>query len=1201
MKMKRRFKIFEGIATVALVAVAFFTSCTDEELEYPGFDSGLYIGFSASVNETRSTVGRSNGDYLTIQEEEWILNGNTSGGATRAATLTSLEDLNVGIYAFAYETGKRDLVTDVLENVNYKFVDNENLRPLSDPVMWSTVTVDSLYAYGYAPYNAKNVTCSTTNGVTTLEYTVPADVKEQTDIIASDIEDVSALYKQSIPLTFEHILTGVRFKAGFDCTVTSLKLVNVLSKGEFVIGDAWKNQSTKASFTLPVPDDVCANGDYITDGDAILMMIPQRIPDDAYVEMKYTDGEGNDGTITASLKGYKWEKGSLITYVINKSKDVQNVYFDLYAGPVQITSRSYSGYVFVNGVAQNITKTFNVSEQSNYKYYVYQSTEANKASTGWETAVNTGSCRIPVYAPVMVGNKFWSDYITNNTSVEDVIETWDSEENINADKNNATVSSTKPVRAAGRSSTPYNITVTNTYLSVPVFYNGSMISDNAGKVFSRDKIECEITVDNIYSSYQLHGSSRLGGGLAFFPTEDYSKLVINVVGDNRVGNIHYYSGRNTKNNLLYNNELVLKGSGSMTVACVDFHKSTSAQSKDASKKGDNVYGYFSNYWCSAIGGDDSSYGNSIGFHMKSGTLFAGTTQAENCTAIGGGGNDRGYVTIEGGTVTAVAATTGTAIGGGIGFNSQGGIGNVTISGGTVYAYNHANEWEIPSAAIGSAGSWEAPGGAGTVEISGGYVYAEAALGTAIGGGSSKLRHGGSANVKITGNSYVIARSISAIDNYSGDLYPPGSGIGGGTGGTSTATVGVSTPSYGGSATINIFGNPTIRTGSIGGGKTNNPKGVIGSANITVEGGDISAQFIMAGGAGATSSFNMSGGVISNSDIESKEYYHASRNGGALYMEDGTFTMSGGIIRNCNADIGGAVYIKRSQNALKNPEFIMNNDDGGGTIENCVSKGHGGAIYLEGGDVNISSGTIQNNVACNGNGGGIYISAGNLSMPAGGDANVSMNSALGNSMLVGNGGGIFVTSLTSDVNVEVLSGSITKNACDNKGGGICVDMSGNESAAANVVVGDDDSTDDNPDISFNRAVLYGGGLYAVGKKAMVTINGGKIIDNSVANYVPNKNVTNERGTVVLNGGNVTHQVVTFDGNADDAVVNGGGNKAYQNIVTSTNSALVLPTVSRPLYNFVGWNSRKDGKGTTYTNGQTMNIKEDVTIYAIWVEQ
>ena len=95
-------------------------------------------------------------------------------------------------------------------------------------------------------------------------------------------------------------------------------------------------------------------------------------------------------------------------------------------------------------------------------------------------------------------------------------------------------------------------------------------------------------------------------------------------------------------------------------------------------------------------------GNATGWRKHSSNALGlhGTTKAENATAIGAGGNGYGQVTISGGRVTAVSTTAGTAIGGGMGHNANGGPGNVTITGGNIYAYNFANRWGIASAAIG---------------------------------------------------------------------------------------------------------------------------------------------------------------------------------------------------------------------------------------------------------------------------------------------------------------------------------------------------------------------------------------------------------------------------------------------------------------------------------------------------------------------
>lgn len=1168
-----------GKSLWAWMLLVIMSGCTDNRDVFGEYRPNELIAFTASLKTgVQAVVGRGVASNLGIEEEEWLLEGMESSEESRGAVVSGLNGLNVGVFGYADGTKIANL-----QNKAFTFIDNEDLLPDADPVPWNSISDKAkLKVFAYAPILESGVT--DVNGTPTLSYTVPTDVAAQNDIIASDMKEVAANYNQYIPLTFNHVLTGVRFKLGkgfgTSCKVTSLKVEKVYGQGTYALGGAWSAQNTPTDFTVIDNGNTSyTEGDMLQNDQNILMMIPQLLPNDAQVVLTY-DG----GTVTAPLKGLKWEPGKLITYTINKeSTKPEYIYFDLYAGNVNITPTSYSGWVFVYGVATEV-KAENVSNLADLKFYVYQSTASNCANTGWVNEIGTGTCRIPSYAPVKVGDKFWSEFITNNPNVEEVIETWDKKENLDADKtieegSIATYDENFAVRKVNRSSTPH-------YIDIRGIKDGS-------------PIVCNLTIDNLYSRHQVASVGRTTGGLTFCPVIDASKLTVNLVGDNRFGAVHYWSGTSEEKN----NQIVFQGSGSLTAAAVDFHKDSSQQSKD---NGEGVSGYFPNYWCSAIGGNDGSQGNAIGIVIKGGTIFAGTTLAENCTAIGGGGNDRGVVTIEGGTVTAVASTTGTAIGGGIGFNSYGGIGIVDITGGRVFAYNLGNEWEIPSAAIGSAGSSAKYGGEGTVNISGNaYVYAQTALGTAIGGGSSKTQRGGSATINISGNCYVVAKSIAAIDKNTGKEYPAGNGIGGGTGGTGKASdkeEEKETPAYGGSATISIEGTPTIRTGSIGGGKTNNPEGKIGNATIVVEGGDISAQFVMAGGAGegAISKFEMAGGTISNSDVHDNDYYHVQKNGGAVYMEDGVFTMSGGTIQNCSAEIGGAVYIKKSANALQDPTFNMS----GGTIQDCMSETHGGAVYLEVGEVNLTGNAkIQRNLAQEGNGGAIYITAGDFSMN--GNTAVTYNSALGkDNDEVGNGGGIYVTSESTDVNVNVLSGTIQHNTSDGNGGGICVDMT-NVYATANITIAESGSTSViNPNIQYNESVMFGGGLYASGSKAKIDINGGIIMNNSVSNYVPNENVSNEGGTVTLNGGEVTHVIVTFDANApeDDTAKLDGEKTATQKIVTNTNSFLVEPSnKNRNFYIFDSWNTRPDGNGTVYKNGDTMNLKENITLYAQWKHQ
>ena len=113
-------------------------------------------------------------------------------------------------------------------------------------------------------------------------------------------------------------------------------------------------------------------------------------------------------------------------------------------------------------------------------------------------------------------------------------------------------------------------------------------------------------------------------------------------------------------------------------------------------------------------------------------------------AIGGdtSNKDCGFVTINGGTVTAKSSHFAAGIGGG----EDGDGGKVTISGGIVFATG-GNQ----SAGIGGGGSSSHGGDGGTVNISGGKVTATGQGGAAgIGGGGSNNDGGDGADVTISG-------------------------------------------------------------------------------------------------------------------------------------------------------------------------------------------------------------------------------------------------------------------------------------------------------------------------------------------------------------------------------------------------------------------------------------------------------------------
>ncbi|MBR5298030.1 MAG: hypothetical protein IKU29_09240, partial [Parabacteroides sp.] len=905
-------KILTAISFVVLILG--FCGCVEDRLiDKPFYGEPTdYLRFSVLHSPmTKSDLNHSQEfGYLTVEEEELSMGKKRDAIQTRSMPNIELDGLDASVSAF--------LNTDVVgwECTNKHFIfDYETLEPHSDgdKINWGAVgSAESMKIYAFSPHPSN--TSALTLNVTDKTVTYVADVEDPTkhiDVITATAQVEKSMFGRVIPLTFNHAFTGLRFKMGFECQVKSLTITNVKNTYTVNLSSPIPTVSNPVTFSF-TPNKKMKIGEFFNYGESTLMLPPQSFNDETTVTLVYTEN-GTDQTIQTTLNGKSWSPGKLITYTINKTLSTTGmIYFDLAAGGVELTASTYKGYRFNNGISEVVSGTHSPANT----YYVYQSATTNRSATGVTER--------PTYPRVTYGGKSWADFITNggvpivdSLFVEKVIHAWDNKTGATGTTEPVT-GAVGAVRTAGREGTFNWIKVTG------------------GSTFN-------LIVDNIYSKYMENSTGRVGGGISFVPGSGVSNstLTLYLEGDNRVGCVHYNGEKNTNNKLVFENYLNGDNGdspGTLTVADVNYY--TGSYSGDYGLPQHSTEGYYGNHWNSAIGSHDSGTGNAHGIAINSGIIFAGTTKAENCSAIGAGGNGSGEVTINGGTVVAIATTTGTAIGGGIGFHSQGGNGTVTIAGGNVYAYNFANRWNIPSSAIGGAGSMEKTGAEGNVTITNGNVYAYSALGTAIGGGSSYSSFGGQATIMITGG--VITAKSDA-----------GAGIGGGTG-CSSGTTGQygNTQYYGGNAHIRISGAPIIKTGSVGGGETKAEGSYLGKADIEVSGGDIQAQFIMeATGKGVSNmpKFVMNGGIIHNNNTLSDEFYYIKKYGGAVYMNEGSFTMNDGTIRDCSAEQGGAVYICGDNN----PTFSMN----GGTIKACKALGNtgstptvpnGGGLYLQNG-------------------------------------------------------------------------------------------------------------------------------------------------------------------------------------------------------------------------------------------------------------
>lgn len=549
-------------------------------------------------------------------------------------------------------------------------------------------------------------------------------------------------------------------------------------------------------------------------------------------------------------------------------------------------------------------------------------------------------------------------------------------------------------------------------------------------------------------------------------------------------------------------------------------------------------GNIGSYWSRAgIGGGPSGdFNNSTGLIIAGGTLRVLGKNANGATAIGGGGNGDGKISITGGNITAISSCTGAAIGGGIGWIFRGGYADVSITGGTVYAenlnyYTRDNKVLYGGVAIGSGSSMEWSGSAAKIHIGGtsnvtayarygngigsGNSYegtaAEADIaidgsGTvttnALGGGTSKSGQGGSANISIGENAQVNCVKYSDIqekwdpekENILGAF-----GIGGGNS---------AGDAKGGNAVVNVSGGfLNCNGGNIGGGDAVET-GDGGDASIYVSGGTLDCGSI----GGGNSTTGTPGSVTSDSQAAGVVVTGGTLKAGTI----GGGTNANGAVGFATAEISGGTiqgqFILANTDTSKQCFFHMT----GGTINNASlgsgkylkAQENGGAVCLSDpkGEVTISGGIIKQSNAARG--GAVYMTAGTVTLS--GDAVIQNCQALGNSEknIKAQGGAIYLDNGT----VNISNGKLLANKATDGAG---VYMNG---GSLNVSGGT---------IAQNESTEIGGGAYV--QSGTITMTGGTIGEENASNKAAKgAGVYIAGGTLNVNGGTIQKNEATEAG-------------------------------------------------------------------------
>lgn len=225
-------------------------------------------------------------------------------------------------------------------------INNEEAKPTVDEI-WKTGAVHlwpgtnfSMRFFAWAPGDA--VTVEEANGKPQMSYTVPQEAKEQKDLLVSvDASDASGGYLKNYPgdyrrpvnLRFYHAVTAVRVRAVGDIqgNISYVKLQGVKGSGTHVFGEkGWTLSGKNREFMQEIPEEItpdAENGTLIIDGDAIYMMVPQKLEESAELVVGLKDG----GTMTGMIGGggKEWRMGTTVTYRISRTEIIEEPVFDV--------------------------------------------------------------------------------------------------------------------------------------------------------------------------------------------------------------------------------------------------------------------------------------------------------------------------------------------------------------------------------------------------------------------------------------------------------------------------------------------------------------------------------------------------------------------------------------------------------------------------------------------------------------------------------------------------------------------------------------------------------------------------------------------------------------------------------------------------------------------------------------------------------
>lgn len=332
-------KIHQLTASIAavLLSASLFSCSSDDflgkaETNTDGISFGVSTENGASTRANLSTDGYTAARYTLRADNsddtlcvravvtDGIGNSNAGRPATRAAMQTSMyndfkvvaavkENGNVGTQYYMDDVATKTGTNWVPSKVYYWPGSNRQLRFLA-----------------WAPTDASFQSVPNNPNATTLQYTTPAEAKNQRDIVAAATGFISNPSNDAtctpVGLQFKHLCTAVIIKTGKQMTAGTIKSVSlkgVKNSGTYdMVSSVWTLNGTTTDFTISpnqATTSTTPNGTDLNAGESTFMLLPQTLGADSKLEVAFHDNiSGRDRILSASLNGAEWPMGKTVTY-----------------------------------------------------------------------------------------------------------------------------------------------------------------------------------------------------------------------------------------------------------------------------------------------------------------------------------------------------------------------------------------------------------------------------------------------------------------------------------------------------------------------------------------------------------------------------------------------------------------------------------------------------------------------------------------------------------------------------------------------------------------------------------------------------------------------------------------------------------------------------------------------------------------------